>query len=183
METEFDILKLVIERLEKSRIPYMLTGSFAGNFYTVPRMTRDIDIVIDLLQPSVDQLLEVFKDDFYVSKEAIIQAIEHPGMFNIIHTNTVLKIDFIIQKKSAFRNTEFQRRKRVKFGDLDIWIVSVEDLILSKLIWAKETLSNIQLKDIQNLLKDTKSLNASYLQEWIQSLQLDQIYAKARSHE
>ncbi len=50
MKSELDILKIVVERLDKADIPYMLTGSMAANFYTVPRMTRDIDIVIEITE-------------------------------------------------------------------------------------------------------------------------------------
>ena len=48
MSEESEVLKEVCRRLEAADISYMLTGSVAANFYAVPRMTRDIDIVIEV---------------------------------------------------------------------------------------------------------------------------------------
>lgn len=42
-------LQTVCQKLDSENIMYMVSGSLALNAYTVPRMTRDIDIVISLL--------------------------------------------------------------------------------------------------------------------------------------
>ena len=54
MESEADVLKLVASRLNAAGIPYMVSGSMALNFYATPRMTRDIDIVVEI-QPNLGQ--------------------------------------------------------------------------------------------------------------------------------
>lgn len=102
MSEEFEILKTVCQRLEQAVIPYMITGSIAANFYAVPRMTRDIDIVIEVKKEDVKRLFELFKDDFYVDSESITEAIEKRGMFNMIHNEHVIKVDFIIRKDSLY---------------------------------------------------------------------------------
>lgn len=178
--SELDVLKLVCCSLEKANIPYMLTGSFAANFYTIPRMTRDIDIVMEVTDCSVEKLEQIFDNEFYIEKTAIIDAIKYQGIFNIIHQPTVFKVDFIIRKDSPYRRIEFQRRIRLQLEGQSIWIVSPEDLIISKLIWAKDTLSEKQLTDIRNLLANLKSLDLDYLHHWIHQLELDQIYGKAQ---
>ena len=61
MSEEMGVLKIICHRLEKADIPYMLTGSFAANFYAVPRMTRDIDIVIEIQKPDTDRLFQIFQ--------------------------------------------------------------------------------------------------------------------------
>lgn len=66
MSEEVEVLKTVCKKLEMAHLPYMLTGSFAANFYATPRMTRDIDIVIEVLAADIDPFFHVFKDDFYV---------------------------------------------------------------------------------------------------------------------
>ncbi len=73
-------------------------------------------------------------------------------MFNAIHNESVLKVDFIVRKETAYRHIEFQRKRRIHFEDCEIWIVAPEDLILSKLEWAKENSSQIQLNDVKNLI-------------------------------
>jgi hypothetical protein len=151
MQEEFDILKQVAEILEEVPVSYMLTGSFAANFYAVPRMTRDIDIVVEILNSDRDKVFNAFDREFYVDKNAMSQALEHEGMFNIIHQQSVVKVDLIVRKDSEYRHIEFQRKRRVQFGGISIWIASPEDLIISKLHWAKESFSEMQLKDIKNI--------------------------------
>ena len=180
--SEIAVLSLVCNKLEQANVPYMLTGSFASNFYTVPRMTRDIDIVIELQRTNKERLIQVLKNEFYISPDAINEAINHQSMFNVIHNESVFKIDFIIRKNASYRETEFQRRKQIDLDNQLIWIVSPEDLIISKLFWAKDSSSQIQLRDIQNLLRSVKDLDQTYLNTWIQKLQLESTFKKVDSH-
>lgn len=178
MTQEIDILKLVCSRLEEANVAYMLTGSFAANFYAVPRMTRDIDIVIEIPKSDVEKIFQIFQDDFYVERDAIFEALQYQSMFNIIHNESVIKIDLIVRKDSLYRNEEFQRRRRIKLNNTEIWIVSPEDLIISKLVWAKESLSQIQIKDVKNLIQSVKSIDEKYIINWVRVLKLDSIYEK-----
>ena len=180
MSEELDVLKLVCQRLENSNISYMLTGSLASNFYAVPRMTRDIDIVIELLNIEVPRFYGVFHDEFYIDKAMILEAIKHQDMFNIIHNTTVLKIDFVIRKESPYRHIEFQRKKSVDLDGIKIWIVSPEDLIISKLVWVKDAESDYQLRDVKNLLASTKNLDMEYIEKWVHKLELNSAYEKAK---
>lgn len=111
----------------------MLTGSIATNFYTIPRMTRDIDIVIDVLESDVEKLINCFGDDFYVSKDSVKNALQNRKMFNIIHNEALIKIDFIVKKDSEYRKLEFDRKTSIDFEGEDIYIARPEDLIISKL--------------------------------------------------
>ncbi len=180
---ELEILKDVCQRLEKGNIPYMITGSVAANLYAVPRMTRDIDIVIQIKREDTDRLTEIFKEDFYIDQDSIIEAIEKEGMFNIIHTESVFKVDFIVQKNSPYRKLEFQRRRRTQMEETPLWVVTPEDLILSKLFWAKESASELQLGDVRNLLHTLKDIDQNYLEKWVDSLGLKELYAKAKKDE
>ena len=60
MINEQDLLKIVTERLESAGISYMITGSVAANFYTIPRMTRDIDIIVELEQKKSEIFVSFF---------------------------------------------------------------------------------------------------------------------------
>ena len=178
MTEEFHVLKIVCERLENAGIPFMLTGSIAANLYTVPRMTRDIDIVIDVKPGELGRICTLFQDDFYIEPDSVKEAIEKRGMFNMIHNEYVLKVDFIVRKDSPYREMEFQRRQTVTVENIEIPVVSIEDLIISKLFWAKESLSEIQLRDIKNLLAGGQDMDMQYFEKWVQSLGLQDVYAK-----
>ena len=180
MSEELDILKIVCHKLEQANISYMLTGSLAANFYTIPRLTRDIDIVIEINKFEIDKLLYAFQNEFYVDRDSIADSMRHQGMFNIIHNDSVFKIDFIIRKDIAYRDTEFKRRQRILLDNSPIWIVAPEDLIISKLYWAKDSISEIQLNDIKNLFSSVKNLDKNYIDKWVQELKLNSIYAKVQ---
>ncbi|MFI5344252.1 MAG: hypothetical protein ACHQUC_08535, partial [Chlamydiales bacterium] len=125
MKSELDVLKDVCSKLDSNGISYMLTGSFAANFYAVPRMTRDIDIVIEVQPKDIERVYQIFQNDFYVDETSISEAILRKNMFNIIHNDLSLKIDFIIRKNEEYRKIEFQRKKRIQLNDTTIWIVSL----------------------------------------------------------
>ena len=167
---ETDVLIDISQKLNSINIPYMLTGSLAMNYYAEPRMTRDIDLVIMIKKGMEKKLINKFKEDYYISKNAIEQAIRNNSMFNIIHNETVVKADFIIRKETRYRKEEFKRRKNIEIDGEEISIVSREDLIISKLEWAKGSNSEMQKKDILNLLNG--EYNKNYLKRWLQSLEL-----------
>ena len=170
MNTELDILKDVAEKLEKINVPYMLTGSLAMMYYAQPRMTRDIDLIIELKKTLIEKFIETFSNDYYISPEAVSDSVEHSFMFNLIHLKSSVKVDCIIRKPEDYRVVEFNRRRKIKFSGIDIFIVSKEDLILSKLDWAKDSESDLQIRDIRGLL--STGYDRDYLFEWAKKLNL-----------
>jgi hypothetical protein len=170
---ELDLLKIVSRRLNKVGIDYMISGSVALSFYTEPRMTRDIDIVINIRKGDIDKMMECFEADFYIDKDMMIEAIGYQSMFNIIHFETLVKVDFIIRKDEEYRVLEFNNRKKHRLHDDEVYVVSHEDLIISKLYWAKDSFSEIQIGDIINLMKADFDLD--YVRKWSAHLGLDDV--------
>jgi len=179
MSEELEVLKIVTSRLNKAGIPYMVSGSIAANYYTVPRMTRDIDIVIELKQDNIDRFVSLLEDDFYVNREMIADEVSRMGIFNLIHNRYVIKVDFIIKKPSAHQKAAFSRRKEILIEGSPMWFISAEDLVISKLIWAKNSHSEIQLKDVRNLIKTVDNIDLKYIENWVGELSLEQIYKEA----
>jgi len=176
MIDESEVLKIVVTRLKSANISYMITGSIAVNFYATPRMTRDIDIVIEVNKDDAWKLSSLFSDDFYVDEDSIIDALKTHQMFNMIHKEGIVKVDFIIRKDTEYRKTEFERRRQFVFEGIEIDITAPEDLVLSKLYWAKESKSEMQLKDVKNLLKSVADMDKDYLKRWVRELKLEKIY-------
>jgi len=170
---EIDIVRDISSRFERSAIAFMLTGSMAMSYYARPRMTRDIDIVIAIGSADVDRVTALFRPDYYVSEESIRESITHESIFNLIHQDSVIKVDCIIRKSSRYRRTEFERRQKISIDDFFTYIVSKKDLIISKLSWAKESQSAIQLADVRNLLET--GYDSSYLRGWTRELSLDNL--------
>lgn len=168
MKNQLDVLLNVTQILNNCHIPYMLTGSIAMNFYSEPRMTRDIDFIIVIQPNQKNKVFELFQDKYYISKTAISEALKYNSMFNIIHKELVVKADLIIRKNSEYRKNEFERRRKVNTNDRSIYIVSLEDLIISKIIWSKDSKSELQKQDIFNLLNC--DYDNKYLMKWLKEL-------------
>jgi len=103
MSEELEVLKDVARRLDRAEIAYMITGSMATNFYTLPRMTRDIDIVVELTEEHLGRFISLFEADFYLEPETVHAATRNKSMFNLIQNQHVVKIDFIVRKDSSYR--------------------------------------------------------------------------------
>lgn len=168
MPEELDVLKIIGQRLEAAHIPFMLTGSFAMAYYGQPRMTRDLDLVVSMGSGNINGLVAVLSPDFYVDTDAIRAAIRTERLFNLLHNATGIKVDLIVRKSAEYRRVEFDRRQPVQLGGVQTWIVSREDLILSKLVWAKDTNSELQRRDVKNLLDE--AVDQAYLEYWAERL-------------
>jgi len=179
MQNELDIVRDVSARLERAGIAYMLTGSMAMNYYAQPRMTRDIDIVVALEPGAATMIFREFDPDYYVPHDAVSSAIENPGMFNLIHLESVIKVDCIVRKNTPYRRKEFDRRTHITIEDFSTWIVSKEDLIISKLDWARDSRSELQLGDVKNLL--STGYDEEYVARWTEELGLMDLWKQCRS--
>jgi hypothetical protein len=104
-------------------------------------------------------------------------------MFNIISNKYIIKADFIIRKDSEYRRLEFSRRKCIDIEGQNLYIVSAEDLILSKLVWGKDSDSEFQLKDISNLIESVENLDWEYIENWAERLEVKNYLERVRSYE
>ena len=168
-----ELFRYVCQELESRNIAYMLSGSVAMGAYSVSRLTRDIDIVIELADWQIDSFSQIFAKDFYFHRPSVEEEVQRRGMFNVIDDVTGFKIDFIVRKDTPFQQSEFSRRQKVMIWDIDCWLISLEDLILAKLIWIQDLFSERQSEDIRNLLIDNDNLDRSYLSEWVKALSLN----------
>ena len=170
MTEELQLLRDMVSRLDGAGIDYMLTGSVALNRYAQPRTTRNIDFVVAFYLKDAERIHEILGEDYYVSEDAAREAVTHQSCFNAIHQPTLIKVDFMIRKREEYRLHEFARRRRLKLWDFEVWVVSKEDLILSKLHWARESQSERQLADVENLI--ATGCDTDYLKTWSAALNL-----------
>lgn len=162
----------ITDVLGESSIPYMLSGSVAMSIYIVPRATRDFDFIIHLDEKNIDRFIQHFQEGYYCDRDAIQDAVRRQSMFNIIDHASGFKADFMVLKNEAFRQEEFNRRKKVDFLDKPIYVVSPEDLLISKLIWIQDFQSPQQMEDIKNLTA-IEQLDWSYINKWVTELRLN----------
>jgi len=180
-----ELLRYCVDALERLRLRYFVTGSVATIYYGEPRFTNDIDVVVALPLQRVTQFCQAFPPpEFYLSEDAVREAIARTGQFNIIHPASGLKVDIMIPAVSPFNESRFARANRVKpAGDYEAYFAALEDVILKKLEYFREGGSEKHLRDIAGVLKISEGrVDLAYIATWAQRLGLTSIWEMVKSH-
>jgi hypothetical protein len=171
--TEKELLADCLRRLNRTGVPYMLTGSMASNYWGIPRTTHDLDFVVQLPESAVSTLAEAFAADFYLDPDMIRSAFKPPHQFNAIDTRSALKVDFWLLQPNPFENTMFARRISADLFGEAAWICTAEDVILHKLHWHKMSPSERQLGDAAGVVAvQADALDRDYLRQWARELRV-----------
>jgi hypothetical protein len=177
-----NLLARLIAALEAAEIPYMLTGSYASSIHSIPRATRDLDIIIF---PNRDQLTRFIDSlppaEYHADLEDALDSLRRRTQFNVIDYATGWKVDFIIPPLSEFNLEEFDRRKWVEFEGMQLSVVSAEDIVVAKLLWAKAGESELQLDDAAAVVRLQRDrLDIGYIERWVRRLEVHEQWAAVR---
>jgi hypothetical protein len=176
------LLRALADALSTSNIPFMLTGSVAAAFHGASRATMDVDLVIEPTAHSLQDFVRRVEElGLYISADAAREAYEARGMFNVVDSESGWKADLIIRKQRSFSEKEFSRREPTSLQGVPLAIATIEDLILSKLEWARLGGSARQLEDVRALLGIAgEELDRSYLEQWVDHLGVRREWNAAR---
>jgi hypothetical protein len=145
----------VIEVLERLHIPYMVVGGFAAIFYGEPRLTIDVDILVDMQPEHIPSFVQAFPiPEYYVSQDGIRDSLQRRYPFNVIQPMTGAKVDLVPLPQDTFSRASFQRRQRMEYdaeGHMATFI-SPEDIILAKLLAFENTRSDKHLRDARGVV-------------------------------
>ncbi len=167
------VVDLVLTLLDECGIPYMVAGSWASNVHGMPRATYDADVVVELDRESLNVLVDAVDDQFYVSREAAVDALHRRGMFNLVHLDSGFKIDLIVRKSRPYSREEFARRRKSPLAGRDRWLASPEDVVLTKLEWSRAGESERQYRDALDVARvQGAALDGDYLRRWASDLAL-----------
>lgn len=175
----------VAEAFEALGVRYQVGGSVASSVRGVARSTLDVDVVADLPASQVDAFVRALERDYYVDAEMIRDAIRTREPFNVIHLETMMKIDIFLAKGRAFDREAFGRASLETFGDADARafpFTSAEDIVLHKLEWFRlgGGVSQRQWDDVLGVLKlQGASLDAPYLRRWAADIGVSELLERA----
>ena len=175
----------VVAAFNRLGVPYLIGGSLASAVYGIVRATMDADLVADITSEQVLPLIGLLEGEFYADENMIQDAIQHGSSFNLIHLETMFKVDVFILKQRAFDVNQMQRRISQTLGDAPderAYFSTAEDIILAKLEWfqAGGETSERQWRDILGVLDiQSDRLDYEYLQNWAQKLGMQELLQKA----
>ena len=182
--SQSELLKRVVDVLDASGIPYMVTGSVVSSLQGEPRSSHDIDIVVLLPLGAVPALLHAFPSpDFYLSEDAIKDALAHQSQFNLLSLNDGEKVDFWLLTAEPFDQSRFARKYEVDFSGMRLQVSSPEDTILAKLRWCK--LSGGSEKQFTDALRvfelQREKLDLAYLNHWAAQLGVEDLWGEIQA--
>ena len=179
-------LKPVIDIFNKLSISYYISGSIASSIYGIARATMDVDIVADIDIHHIPMLKQHLENDYYIDEDMIKEAILNKSSFNLIHLETVIKIDVFIYRDDPYQRNAIQRKSEDTLEENNngtkFYFSSSEDIIINKLIWYKTggEVSDRQWLDVIGVIKvQGESLDKSYLKNWSRKMQILGLLNKA----
>lgn len=166
------------ELLDRIGIQYVIGGSFASSVHGEPRSTNDVDIVTDLREDQAASLIAGLRDEYYVDADAVREASEVGGSFNIIHTGTAVKIDMFVAGEDALDRARLERRQVLRIPvapgkEVAVYVDTPEDTIIRKLEWFRRggESSERQWRDVVGVLRTQAGLlDDAYLRAWAERL-------------
>jgi hypothetical protein len=165
--------------LSELKVSYHLTGGLAASFYGEPRFTQDIDLVIKINRGKNLQLLtEALAKRFIIDVDSIRDDINSNQMFQALHEESMIKIDFYVGE--AIPNELERSQLKEILPGIVIPIVAVEDIILAKLIWIQKGSAKSR-QDIKSIMRLQKSLDLEYLSSQALNLGVKHILSELES--
>lgn len=177
-----EVLKDVVSKMDQLNINYFLVGSLASMYYSRPRFTNDIDLVVQIGAGQIKDFAKAFDfPEYYCPPYEVIQdEVMRRGSFNLINQDSGIKIDIVLNKTSEISKSELARRQKVEITPgFETYIATPEDIILKKLEFYKMGTSEKHLSDIREIISFT-DLDREYLSFWTQKLSLVEEWKKAR---
>jgi hypothetical protein len=171
--------------LEKLGVPYLIGGSLASTLYGMVRTTQDSDIVTDMRPEHIPSFIAALESEFYLDEEMIAESIQHNSSFNMIHRESMFKVDVFIPRQRPFHQSQLARAQRQTFTfetEMSANFASAEDTILSKLEWYRlgGEASDRQWRDILGVLKTRAGeLELDYLRKWAIELKVSDLLERA----
>jgi len=184
-DDNIDVTLQVIDALEALDITYVIGGSLASTLHGVARTTLDSDLVADIKIEHIAAFVEKLQTAFYVSAPSILDAIIFQSSFNLIHLETMFKVDIFIPKSRLFDRSQLANRTSVIVShdpERSAYVASAEDTILAKLEWYRmgDETSERQWRDIIGVIRVQEGqLDIAYLREIAIDLKISDLLERA----
>ena len=182
-----EVLRRIVQVLDDLGVPYMVGGSFASSIHGIPRMTQDADLVVDILPRHAVLLTRAVEEDFYVDAGSIRDAIRKRSSFNIIHLDSMFKVDLFVLTDREYDRASFARRRKIPFFGAEqapLAVCAPEELVVTKLEWYERggRASERQYRDVLGVIATQAragTFDRTHAQELAEQLGVADLLAQA----
>jgi hypothetical protein len=165
--TGVELVRRVLAAFELLRIDYVTVGSFAVNAYVEPRSTNDADFVLQLDQLDLGSLVAALGDDFSIDPQMSFESITMTSRYKLTHRRSLFTIELFGLTHDEHDLARFRRRVRGSVGGLPAFILSPEDVVVTKLRWGQRGRRSKDIEDIENMLAVHRAtLDFDYIRGW-----------------
>jgi hypothetical protein len=179
------VVLAVTDVLDRLGVRYFLGGSLAGAVHGVVRATADADLVADLEPRAVAPLVAALAAEFHVDNEAVEHAVRERRSFNILHRESMFKVDVFLTRGTPFEASQMGRRHRETVSadsGASLYVATAEDTVLAKLVWFRSggEVSERQWRDVVELIRaGGPALDRDYIARWAPRLDVADLWSEA----
>lgn len=184
MDIPPDMWLAFIRPLNRLGVEYMVTGSAASMAYGEPRLTLDVDIVLQLVGGRIRDFVQAFPPEhYYCPPEDVIRVEtnrESRGHLNVIHMSSGFKADIYPLGRDPLHIWGMGRRRRMIVGSEPVMLAPPEYVIVRKLEFYREGRSEKHLRDIAGMLRVSgEVIDQQAIEEWTRRLGLTEEWKTA----
>ena len=172
----------VLDVLRRLGVRHYVGGSIASSAHGVPRASIDADVVAELLPAHAAPLAAALRGAYYVPEQHVSEAIDRRTSFNVIHLDTMVKVDVFISRDRPLDRRALERARPASLeGGVAIPVSSPEDTVLAKLEWFRRggEVSERQWTDVVGLLRAGGDLDVGYLRAGARDLGVTDLLLRA----
>lgn len=163
MDASLDITTVVIAALSRSNVPHVMVGSFARNFHSFPRSTKDADIVLALDVEGLIRFEGELGKKFSLDPQTTFETNTGTFRHTLIHNATEFKTELFLLSQDAFDQERFRRRLPMNFNGQATFVLTAEDVIVTKLRWLRKK----DVDDVRDVIAvKNSSLDWNYIHNW-----------------
>lgn len=180
-----DVTIFVAGVFDRLGIAYLVGGSLASSLHGIPRATQDADVVAAIQPGDVRDLVAALQETFYLDEDTIRRAVRERSSFNIVHLETLLKVDVFVARQDNVSEQQMQRRQTFTIDPearRELVVASPEDVVAQKLYWYRlgDEVSERQWSDAVGVLKVRSGrLDMDYLRRTARLLGVGDLLARA----
>jgi hypothetical protein len=157
----------VIDALDDLHIPYMVVGSFSTNFYGVPRATNDADFVVQLEPGALSALAARLRPPFRLDPQMSFETVTATSRYVLHLVDNPFSVELFLLSEDSHDLQRFARRRRERVADREVFIPTVEDVVVTKLRWSHEGRRRKDLEDVENVVSiQGDRIDWNYVNSW-----------------